>query len=141
MGHRCDPQGGDGVTCIPGCYPQGEQCHEVMRSWSCSYPPERLKAALTAQQGRFSYRSRNNEIVVTAESFSSSLPWSIQAFFYVPGSTGEERDAVYQARTNLIGAYPEQLTEANAPPVIILDMEDGLINTDSMAPFSLPSEG
>ena len=79
-------------------------------------------------------------MVVTADSFSSSLPWSIQAFFYVPGSTGEERDAVHQARANLIAAYPAQLSETNAPPIIILDMEDGLINTDSMAPFSLPSE-
>ena len=70
---------------------------------------------------------------------SSSLPWSIQVLL-CPRIHGRREGCSLPGRTNLIGAYPEQPTEARTS-VIILDMEDGLINTDSMAPFSLPSEG
>lgn len=46
----CEPLGGDGSACIPGCSPLGQTCPEVGRDWSCSFPPSRLREALEHQQ-------------------------------------------------------------------------------------------
>ena len=80
---------------------------------------------------------RNNEMVVDYAAFSSELPWSIDAFFYVVGSTDEEKKAVHRIRDDFVAKYPE-MSEAAAPPVLVLDMANGLINVDNMAPFALP---
>jgi hypothetical protein len=45
----CATPGGDGSSCIPGCYPSGEQCHELGRLYSCSFPPTMLQQALEGQ--------------------------------------------------------------------------------------------
>lgn len=37
MLRTCEPLGGDGVRCIPGCSAAGEQCQEVGHDWSCSF--------------------------------------------------------------------------------------------------------
>ena len=49
MDHVCDVLGGDGTSCIPGCFPRGQDCLTVGREWSCSYNPEDLREALAAQ--------------------------------------------------------------------------------------------
>ena len=58
----CNPLGGDGVSCIPGCYPKGQECEDVGHAWMCSFPPSQLKQALQAQQDRADFRERNNEV-------------------------------------------------------------------------------
>ena len=62
----CNPLGGNGVTCIPGCYPKGQECPDIGHAWSCSFPPTQLKEALQAQQDRSDMRARNNEVCVCA---------------------------------------------------------------------------
>lgn len=59
----CDPLGGDGVHCIPGCLPVGQQCPELRRDWECSFPPSALRTALEHQLGTGNIE-RNNEVRV-----------------------------------------------------------------------------
>ena len=49
MAKTCYPLGGNGHTCIPGCYPEGQDCKSVGHPYSCSYPPDQLRDALQAQ--------------------------------------------------------------------------------------------
>jgi hypothetical protein len=127
--HVCEPLGGDGVSCIPGCYPVGKQCHEVGHDWSCSFPPERLKDALRHQQDRDSYKSRNNEIVVDIRSITSRLPDSILAFWRKPKTHTDAVQQVIDAHTNFLHKYG--LTKETGPPLLVLDLKES-----GSAPFS-----
>lgn len=42
MARLCDPLGGDGSSCIPGCSPAGSQCQELGTPFGCSYDPAHL---------------------------------------------------------------------------------------------------
>ena len=66
----CKPAHGDGHTCIPGCYRDGEQCADMNRDWLCSYPPSQLKNALQKHLDRGA--TKNNEIVVDTRSITSA---------------------------------------------------------------------
>jgi len=127
----CDPLGGDGSSCIPGCYPMGQQCPDLDRTYECSFPPTHLRDALMAQQARHDYRDRNNEMVVDLRSMSSNLPNSIQAFFLLSTSTDE--GYVRAARKTFLLDYG--LTEDSGPPLLLLSFEGGSISGD--APFAL----
>lgn len=94
MGKVCSPLGGDGSSCIPGCSPVGQQCHEVGHDWQCSFPPNRLKDALEHQQARPSYRNRNNEIIVDVNDLQTKLPDAIQAFFILTTSDADDAGKV-----------------------------------------------
>ena len=131
MSRTCDPVGGDGRTCIPGCYPIGQQCQDIGRDYSCSFGPGSLRLALEAQQGRKSYRDRNNELVLDAKSMEGALPDSIEAFFFMPGTSSEDISAVRRARQALIDEYG--LIDSTAPPMLKLD----LTNSRTNAPFSM----
>jgi len=130
MGKVCDPLGGDGISCIPGCYPPGQQCPEVHHAWSCSFPPTHLKEALQAQEDRIGFLSRNNELVIDTSSIVSSLPHAIEGFFIAVGAGGPERSTVQVAHRAFLAAY--RLDEAHAPPLVLLDLDSG-----GNLPFSL----
>lgn len=123
----CSPLGGDGVSCIPGCYPQGKTCPEMGHTWSCSFPPSHLREALQAQQDRADFKARNNEIVVDLRSVLEQLPDSIQGFFAMGGDDLLARDA----RDKFLDEYG--LAEADGPPLLRLDLDNG----DDSSPFSL----
>ena len=116
----CTPLGGDD-RCIPGCYPRGQQCQEVGHTWTCSYPPSMLKEALEAQLSRADYVAKNNEIVVDTRSITSSLPGSIEAFFLVPNSFGEERARVVDAWRAFRRIYG-LVDESTIPPLLLFDV-------------------
>ena len=119
--HACTPLGGDGVNCIPGCYPKGQQCHEVGHDWVCSFPPDRLKQALISQQNRESYRDRNNEMIVDIRTVTSNLPHSIMAFWRKPNLDKDQQ--AHQAHANFLAEY--KLTKENGPPLLVLDLKHG----------------
>ena len=128
----CNPLGGDGVTCIPGCYPPGQQCHEVGHDWTCSFPPERLRDALSHQQARDSYKNRNNEMIVDIQSIQSQLPGSILAFWRKPKTYADAVQQAVDARANFFQRY--RLTVDDGPPLLVLDLKGG-----GAAPFSFSS--
>ena len=129
--HVCTPLGGDGETCIPGCYPKGQQCHEVGHDWTCSYPPTMLKEALEAQLARADYRARNNEIVISTAAMTAALPGAVEAFFVTPMSDVNERGQVVRAWRDFQQMYG--LTEEQIPPLLEMDLQKDL-------PFSLVSQ-
>ena len=126
----CEPLGGDGVTCIPGCYAAGKQCPDMHRDWQCSYPPSELREALRVQKSRDGYRLKNNEIVIEPRSVVDGLPESVEAFFVPRGSTPTERFKVFRYREAFLRAYP-RLPPERQPPVLLLDLTDG-----TSAPFA-----
>jgi len=119
------------TECIPGCYPKGKQCRDVHRTsdaYSCSFPPEELELALRAQQGRESFRVRNNEMVVELSSVTSQLPNSIEAFFYPTAASASERQVVEDQHSKFLEAF--KLDAATGPPLLEL-------NLGASIPFSL----
>ena len=114
----CDPPGGDGFSCIPGCYPVGQQCPDLGRDWVCSYPPSQLNTALQRHRDRGALK--NNEIVVNTASVTAGLPGSIEAFFMIRGGPEDERDKVVNAHNAFLRAYPH-LPEEKRPPLLQLD--------------------
>lgn len=123
----CDPPGGDGVTCIPGCSPAGKQCQQVaVTSWDvCSYPPTHLADALKAQQqiGRERNGFRNNEVVIDALHMKSRMPEGIAGFFYMAGTAEHDREIVRQAHQRFVHEYgfPSQRN----PPLMELSLDGG----------------
>jgi len=130
MAKLCRPLGGDGVTCIPGCYPRGQQCADVGHAWSCSFPPTQLGACLRAQEQRVDFLHRNNEIVVDMRSIEQNLPHAIAGFFYCARSGSSERSKVELARNSFLSHY--HLSNAEGPPLLVLDLPGG-----GSRPFSL----
>jgi hypothetical protein len=108
----CDPLFGDGETCIPGCYPKGQECHGDV-TWTCSYPPERLRDALQAQADRIDYQNRNNELVVDVRTVVSQLPEAIEGFFFIGDRTEPE-----ETRRKFLTEYG--MTDENGPPLVEL---------------------
>lgn len=82
------------------------------------------------QQGLESMRVRNNEIIVSAQSYVTHLPHSIEAFFVAPSSGPREREKVRSARDALLDEY--ELDETSGPPMVTMDLRGG-----STRPFSL----
>ena len=132
MNKVCEPLGGDGVTCIPGCSGRGETCEEVGHDWACSFGgANRLRDALRAQQARGSYRARNNEIVIGIRSIASQLPHVIQAFFYVPFAEEAEIARARQAHAAFLAEFG--MSREEGPPLLTLDLRLGA----GQAPFGL----
>jgi len=130
----CNPLGGNGASCIPGCYPKGEWCPEVGHTYSCSFPPEQLKEALQAQEESAHMLNRNNEIVVDTKTVAANLPGSIQGFFFTASDPTMEAKA--QADTGdvrRVFLQQFELSEADGPPLLKLDVN----NADG--PFTIVS--
>ena len=124
MGRHCDGGYGDGVECIPGCYPKGEECNDVGRMWMCSYAPSALKEALQFQESLGVYPDliirgqgeNNNEVVLDTRSITENLPHVVLAFFYRPEDTHEAGEAVVREhRRNFLRAFG--LSNEHAPLV------------------------
>jgi hypothetical protein len=123
MAHHCDGTSGDGSTCIPGCYPASQQCHEVHKSWDCSWPPDKLQDALEAQLRRSNPASGWNEMVVDTKSIEVDPVSTIAAFFYLKGASNHTQwgmSNVEQQRQRFIQTF--QLSSANAPPLVQLNL-------------------
>lgn len=123
----CETLGGDGTSCIPGCYPDGQQCADVHRDWLCSYPPTQLRHALEAYTRRGAVK--NNEIVVATSSVVQQLPTSIEGFFLIRDAPESEKRRVVDAHDKFCRLY--RLEEANRPPILELSLHDG-----GSAPFT-----
>ena len=119
----CEPLGGDGASCIPGCYPAGETCPEVAHDWQCSFPPEALRDALQAQMGRRSYKERNNEIIVDAGAFKAALPHAVEGFFFLRGASGADQQWARKAHADFLDEFDLEAEEG--PPLMELDLRDG----------------
>ena len=131
MAKTCRPLGGDGVTCIPGCSPNGQQCQQIGRNYGCSFPPTELKAALEAQEGRQDFLNRNNEMVINYETLSHGLPDVIEAFFTPPiAKEAPNRMFAEQARAMFLADFG--LDEDDGPPLLFVDLKNG-----GSAPFSV----
>ena len=128
----CKPAHGDGHTCIPGCYRDGEQCADMNRDWLCSYPPSQLKNALQKHLDRGA--TKNNEIVVDTRSITSAPTEMIVAFFVVRGSTVAERNLVVNAHAAFLREYP-WLPPERQPPILQLDLKYG--GREPFSAFSL----
>ena len=93
-------------SCIPGCYPRGQQCQELGRDWDCSFDPSSLRGALQAQLDRCHGGNRpgvcesHNEVVVDTQSVVEHLPSSIKAFFFLKSPTKAQT-----ARQSFLTAY------------------------------------
>ena len=134
----CSEPGGNGATCIPGCFsehssPSSWCNHGPLRAdddpntwtgvWSCPFPPNELREALTVQQRLQSMRIRNNEIIVNAASYMAHLPHTIEVFFTVPSSGPKEHRTVRGAREALLREYG--LGDATGPPLVVMDLQGG----------------
>lgn len=79
-----------GKQCVPGCYSQvgkPKWCSETLKS-HCAWPPEKLSTALVEQKrGCKMYGSvpakRYNELLIAPHAFTSMLPKSIVAVFFI----------------------------------------------------------
>ena len=130
----CEPLGGDGVTCIPGCSAVGEQCQEVGHDWSCSYGgADGLRLALQHQLERPSYLERNNEVVLSIDSvLGPSLPGSIEAIFYMADADDGLKAKARNVHAEFLQAFG--LTREGGPPLVALDLAGG-----GSSPFSIGS--
>ena len=124
MQHTCEPIGGDGDTCIPGCSPKGQQCDELGIAFggtdgaTCSYAS---LAASMRQQPRPA--NRNNEVVLKPHSVVANLPGAILAFFYTPGSGPNEKARVRDVHRQFMATF--HLEPGTGPPVLTLDLING----------------
>ena len=134
MNRVCEPLGGDGSTCIPGCSPVGEQCQEIGHDWSCSFGgADMLRAALQAQQDREGYRARNNEIVLEGASVFAHLPASIEGIFYMVGADTARQLKAREVHTAFLEAYGLRSDDAAAPLLLQLDLSPGISQPFSLA--------
>ena len=86
MGHDCGGGPGDGIYCIPGCYPNGQQCQQVGHDWNCAWPPSMLRDAMESQLARGRPSGTHNEIVIDTRSIVANLPGAILGFFFESSS-------------------------------------------------------
>jgi hypothetical protein len=117
----CHPLGGNGRTCIPGCFLPSQQCKDADHPWTCSFPPARLKVALEAQLSHPDLQARNNEIVVDMTSLVNRMPSAIEAFFLTPLSHGTEREKVLNAWRRFNQEHGAK-SEGDAAPLLQLDV-------------------
>jgi hypothetical protein len=121
MSKTCPTLGGDGRTCIPGCYPPGQDCASVNRWWACSYLPAQLDKALDTQLRDEKYVKMNNEMVVDASSIVDHLPWSIESFFYMKGAAQTDIDATLEVFNSFLSEY-SLWHSTQVPPLLQLDL-------------------
>ena len=101
---------GDGKTCIPGCYPEGEQCPEVGHYWVCAVPPNHLADVMRT---RMMYNLKgHNEIVIDLNNLQ--MPEAILGWFYIPGG---DRSPLVQIRNAFVQQYS---LDPNSTPVVSL---------------------
>lgn len=112
----CDPLGGDGVRCIPGCTPVGSQCPELRHDWECSFPPAALRIALEHQLHSGSIE-RNNEVVIDPVSVTSRLPHSVLAFWHKP--RGEDALRVARHRDKFLHQFRLGTEDV---PLLVMDL-------------------
>ena len=118
MAHSCGGGYGDGVTCIPGCYPRGGQCHEVHRDWTCSWPPSMLRDALQAQLARSDPSNTWNEMVIDTRSVEADYVGAVLGFFYLAPS-GAGRGPARSERAAFARAFG---LSDDAAPVVAVDL-------------------
>lgn len=123
MAKVCERRGGDGSRCIPGCSPRGQQCPDLDRTYSCSFPPSDLRGAMQAQQDRESFRKRNNELVVDLRSIESRLPGAVEGFFVIAGTESGDGKRIVAAYHNFLRTY--HLSEEGGPTLLTLDLVHG----------------
>lgn len=143
----CDTVGGDrplGSGCIPGCAPRGAQCHELSRLTSCSFPPDRLDAALQGQLRLSRERNgwRNNEVVLDMLDLVPRLPQAIAGFFYMSGSSEHDRQEMRRHHAAFVAKYgfPTQMN----PPLMELDLESNTAQPFRLVPMEhqwMPGQG
>ena len=104
---------GDGKTCIPGCYPEGKQCHELNQDWECSYPPNYLAEVMRVRERRNA--ANHNEIVLDTSSLE--LPEAILGWFYLPGG---DKSTVVKIRDAFLKRYG---LDPNSKPLVSLDFK------------------
>ena len=132
------PPGVSRTACAPGCSRRGEECAGG-QIWSCSFPPERLREALEAQEADAGMRQRNNEMVIDAASYASLLPFAVEAFFYTATSAPREVHAARRARDAFARRFSEDARFSRSydagdfAPLLELDLEKG-----GRRPWSVP---
>jgi len=117
MAHTCNGGYGDGVRCIPGCYPAGAQCQDVGRDWTCSWPPTMMQQALQAQLNRHDPSDTWNELVVDTRSVEADPARAILAFFTLGGVGAAQARGERQAFMSTLGLNVQQ-----APPLVRLSL-------------------
>ena len=132
----CGTIGGDGTTCIPGCSPVGEQCHEVGHLYSCSFPPHKLKDALEGQKTLHGAHDthggyRNNEVVVDLIDFTERLPAGIAGFFFMKNNEHDKQE-IQKAHRDFISQY--KFPRQAAPPLMSLDLNCGCDQPFTLVP-------
>lgn len=106
-----------------GNYACGEQCvgSETMTKTSrCSFPPEKLRAALEANavvDNRFTY----TEVIVDAKHMKSLLPYSLLGVFYM--NDGTKANAI-RIHSEFLAAFKGQVT-ADEFPIMHFSVTDG----------------
>ena len=72
-----------GKQCIPGCFPEKQQCggEEASYMGQCSFPAERICEALAEQENGGEGSGRNNEVVVDVQAVAADAPQMIEGFF------------------------------------------------------------
>jgi len=128
----CSQIYGDGHSCIPGCYPKGQDCITVGHEYTCSFPPENLYDAMMAQMARQARDKTHNEVVIDIRTVAGSLPTSIEAMFYQTTSSDVEIAQIRTAHELFLHEYPTAHTK-----ILILDRAGG---KDGVSPFS-PDDG
>ena len=122
MSHTCGGGDGDGRTCIPGCAPDGQQCHQGWSGWGCSYPPQRLEEALRQHEEKHTHPGQtllNNELILDPSWLSAHLPKAVLAFFHVQESDDGPHGRACDARAHFLRAYGLQGDEV---PLLHLDV-------------------
>jgi hypothetical protein len=125
----CPTLYGDGKTCIPGCYPKGQECADVHRDWLCSFPPDRMQEAIAAQLARGG--NHHNEFVIDTRSVLERLPHAVEAFFYMPDSIVETEEWTRFTHKAFLAEYK---LSADAVPLLRFDPNGG---RDGRTPFVL----
>lgn len=135
-------------TCIPGCYPTGQQCPDLQaragcrnawcqRIWDCSFPPSHLAGALRAQL-RVSHTppraGSHNEVVVDVASIVRNLPDSILGWYHTADADDGQRRLARDAHRAFMRAFNlttevvplvqlDFAVEGEAPPFTVVEPE------------------
>lgn len=120
--------GSDDGSCIPGCFPRGQQCPDYpsWRWWECSFPPSMLRDAMQCQVQIGNERGSmpNNEIVVQSRSVVDHLPYAIEGFFIRKGSEAAYIEWVARVHAAFITAYGlGDQRDSHRPPLMVLDLK------------------
>jgi len=89
----------DGDDCVPGCSVKGgrpQWCHGLGDYSGCAWEPRSLELMLQ-QQAKGGLKEQYNEVVFDPAPITAGLPTSIEAFFFQPGSSWQDRERVRNA--------------------------------------------